>query len=1639
MTAVGIAAILALAFPAFGQLSLGHTNISVEENRRTSPQPQRQQESRPDPNAQADEVLVSTGEFVFPQTDLRIPSRGFDFVLTRTYRSQAAYHGPFGTNWYLNQRSRVLDRAEEIELQDGAGRFDVWRIDENDTRRYLPPPGRYETIERGTDGTIRMTEPDSTVTRFNPLGLVASITDRNGNVQTFEYGPGDPTMPARLVRVRDTQGRSIEFTYNAGGLIERVRDFSGREIRYAYDAAGDLVAVTTPGGVTIGYGYETDRKDTSLTNLAAAKDGKGQTYLVNGYDASDRVVRQQYGAAGRNFSFAYYPDRTVMTDRNDNVREYVFDGEHRITRETVRMNRNVRAGESDYVTERQYNGDGLVTEVRFPRGNAIRYRYDEANADPRARGDLLEIRRVPAGGGAELARTYTYHPAFHLVASMTDEDGFATTYRYDGSGNLEEIARPEGIVEKFGYNQSGQRTRYEDGAGNVTTYAYGQDGYLSSVTVGAEGGPGLTTAFTYDAVGNRTGVTSPKGQRTTLEVDERNRVRKEIGPAPQGYVREYIYDENDNVVRVEIENRDLDPGSPADASVTTEYRYDVLDAVVEVRREASPGQVLVTQYQYDANGNRVLTILAEGNQVRREYDERDLLYRETRGFGAFEAATYTYHYDGNGNLAQAIDAEAEGGDPDIVRFEYDGHDRPTAIVDAAGNRAEMSLDGRGNLLGRVMRDAAGVRLAEAAFEVDGVGRVSSQTDYLFATGQNALGVPTGRGTAEVTRFAWDKASRLSRAENPNGHATANEYDAAGRRVRTVDAAGNEWVFTYDRNSNLTSVEAREVPSGGGAALSFTTVYEYDDLDRVTRVTDPGGNVERYSYDSRGNLKRTTDGEGKATERAHDGLGRLLEERRTGVAPAIVERYEWDRNSRLASAFDGEGHRTRWQYDALDRPALRTDADNAVFRWTYDRDGNVVRWTDENGTVVINDFDVLNRLVHRQAAPADGWGAGGVPVPGQIVGARVEQYRWDGLSRVVLGEDDDAAVARAYDSLGNVIEERQNGLLVAARHDGTGNRKGWKYPSGRTMEGGYDAAERLQALTQTGGPGPAGTLSTFAYAGPDRVASQTRGNGSVRTYGYDSDRRVTEIGDVTATGQPVASYTYGYNKVDRRTFERDEVRGIAEAFRYDGLYRLLSGREVAASDLAGELATPGSQTATRDEAYQYDLAGNRTGGMLDGVTLPFVPNEVNEYLTSPRGAGVHDENGNLVEDDANRYRYDYRNRLVEVARKSDGTLVGQYRYDPFNRRTERTFAPPGGGLPQTVGYVWDGLRVAEERDPAGSVLAEYVHGPSGLDDRLFMARDVDGDGARERYWYHTNAVGSVAALTDDAGAVVERYRYGPWGEVTVLAPDGVTVRNSSAFGNPLRFQSMYRDDETNFDYAVNRFYSSDEGRFVSRDPIGFADGLNRYAFAGNDPVNFRDPLGLTKDPPSTATPRTEEEITQRLLETDPELIRLQDEIARAKERMRYASTAGEFERYEGRSQRAYQRIMEILSAQFQRERIVVGGYDVPNPQNTSRGIPIEDVTIREVVSAVVAARAARGAIAVGRALAVAGEAGTPVGRIVVNEQVRRRLSERLAEIEGLPDAGALSRSEMARGAIADALLESGYTAQEVTRILRVTIH
>ena len=184
----------------------------------------------------------------------------------------------------------------------------------------------------------------------------------------------------------------------------------------------------------------------------------------------------------------------------------------------------------------------------------------------------------------------------------------------------------------------------------------------------------------------------------------------------------------------------------------------------------------------------------------------------------------------------------------------------------------------------------------------------------------------------------------------------------------------------------------------------------------------------------------------------------------------------------------------------------------------------------------------------------------------------------------------------------------------------------------------------------------------------------------------------------STNSVLDSYEYTYNTASQRT---NLVRADAStvAYKYDNI---------------GQLKVADSSVNTEDRGYAYDSAWNLNYRTNNGSLDTFTVNNLNELATVPSGSASYDTNGNLTNSPAGDYVYDDENRLVEWSQgaPTDGALATTFAYDGRSRlRTRAEFRGDGSQwvLQSVVDYIYDGMRVIQERDGDNNPQVSYTRG------------------------------------------------------------------------------------------------------------------------------------------------------------------------------------------------------------------------------------------------------------------------------------------------------------------------------------------
>ena len=399
-----------------------------------------------------------------------------------------------------------------------------------------------------------------------------------------------------------------------------------------------------------------------------------------------------------------------------------------------------------------------------------------------------------------------------------------------------------------------------------------------------------------------------------------------------------------------------------------------------------------------------------------------------------------------------------------------------------------------------------------------------------------------------------------------------------------------------------------------------------------------------------------------------------------------------------------------------------------------------------------------------------------------------------------------------------------GRLASAVHAGAG---------GATVNyTGYDANGNLLSLNEGGN----GTI-TRTYDGLNRVNSYTEAGKTIGYRYYASGKLAKAIyPGGTETGVGHIEYTYNadgrlYQVIDRlsstsgprtTTYVWNTDGRLATVTRPNGTVRTISydaaGRPSGISD-AGIVWGIGYYAS--DDIATLDVTPAVPPQSLAAVPATQMTFDAANRLATFNGQSVtHDADGNMVSGPLpatgamGNYTYDSRNRLT-------GAGGFAYRYNAEGNRVGLTSAnetttltvDPQGALPKVLERVKNGIRT------------RYVYG-AGL--------QYEVNDAGSATYYHYDQSGNTAALTNQAGAIIERVVYSPYG----------TIRyRQSNFDTPFLYGGFFgvMTDANGLINMRARYYNPLTMRFLNSDPA--MDGLNWYAYANGNPIGRVDPTGL----------------------------------------------------------------------------------------------------------------------------------------------------------------------------------------------------
>jgi RHS repeat-associated protein len=1443
---------------------------------------------------------AGSGNFHLTVPVVSLPGRGLSLVLDLHYNSQVWHGNTFNIDSGWPTAGWSLGFGKIVALGGVAGSMLIepdgtrHSFELVDTKVFVDDVGhvRKKFILRTTDGSFidywhregmitptwynvieaQAKYPDGRVVDFTAQGTGWSelyptrITDADGNYITITYrgryqlfGRLNTGLGPDIDVITDTLGRSIKFHYldeflpqlyaiTAPGLEGNTRTL----IRLHYDfrperESSRIDAIYYPGSAT-GYWFGDTDSYSSYGMLAKVSERRAMSFAAgslneNGTVAAGKMTRE------RRYNYPLVPDPnlsgpptyTTMTETWEGM-----DTAPAVTSYTVQQTATPRR-----------------IEVKYPNGTKnIQHSYNTPGQF--TNGLVYEVITTDASNGVLQKSQMSWEQGDYGSARLK------RTITTDGSNPPTAGSGPPTVTEEFDYGAYNQvvETREYDYYGAVLLRRTHTDyetasGYLNNhifnlpkvvqVYKGNEAKPVARTEYIYDGqpLADAPGVVQ---HRETYNPYERHWVARhchqecEDGRHPpcrevceEGHWETAHDPATDHRGHITQTRRYTDAAQLAGAIIEN-HRYNIAGSLVTSSdsccAQESFGYTLATQYAYPTT------------YTRGAADVTSLARVTTTASYDFSTGLMLTAVDADGRTTQMFYSPTSLRptavySPTMASLSYDYDDDAMTVTETVRDdlvNTALQHTTWLNGLGQARREAT---LAATFAQLSLWDIVERRYDMLGRLWQQRRPFRTGKVVEQWTEIFYDALGRVTRIRAPDGSEVSNYFDdsarpsgasqAAGRTVREVDQWGRErWTRTNALGQTAEVIEPN--PSGSGS------------------VFDPGHLRTLYEYSALGRLELVL----------------------TGVFPRQVRSFRYDSLGRLTHQHLPEKGGTLNDAGVYGGPGANW---SDVF--TYDERSNLTSYTDARGVKAIYDYanDPLSRL---QTITYETSGFGDTANPILPAASVSFQYMTTGDVRRPFRVTAGASTAEYTYDKGRLSAKKltlasrpNHPLIVDYNYDSLGRLTDTWYPAQyntqeppparKSLHADYDLTSRVNRL-QMGG---ADVASSITYSAAGQIVSLNLGEGGAssftESYVYDEATGLLTGQKVQHPGTPPVldlSYDYVRRRSGGRTGQLTRLINNLDGeknrvYEYDALKRL---RKVTAGSPSGPRGNERPYDWTQE--YSYDAYGNRTGVRAFGPPSPFTPPPGPELPPSDRDGldavsydpttnritnlGVtYDAAGNQTRSAVRpdgirlRYQYDAAGRLVKVLEDDGGATVEIFTYGAGRQRLATQYGDPSH---KRTYYVWDGdLVIAEygELDFRTETMPQWTKSYVYLGNRLLATLAPGEDGTIVQY-HHSGQPGP-RLITDMAGTPVSEQETFSF---------GVEKGSGSTGGNNRRFDSYDRSPVTGLDYAVNRHYDPQQGRFIQVDPHGMGaaslanpQSLSLYTYAGNDPVNFTDPVGL----------------------------------------------------------------------------------------------------------------------------------------------------------------------------------------------------
>ncbi|MEM9445231.1 MAG: RHS repeat-associated core domain-containing protein [Verrucomicrobiota bacterium] len=1060
-----------------------------------------------------------------------------------------------------------------------------------------------------------------------------------------------------------------------------------------------------------------------------------------------------------------------------------------------------------------------------------------------------------------------------------------TEYVYDAEDRTKETKRigTDGsviVTNKSSYNVAGQLITREDALGHSTT---------------------VTEVIGYDpdagtGSGERTVTTNYPDGGTMVEVYHRDGQLKQVtGSAIRPYKVEYGVESN-QTFRKEIK---LD-GSGTPTSEWTKTLYDLAGRISEMeyadgaqeysfyytenddalgkkkgklsKTVDADGNIML--YAYDAQGRQNVVAIDMDQDSTIDFDGSDRI-TQTERIDYLDDATHGEVYrtlvtqwdiDGNSNTITLSQTDTSFASREQWTTVAGNTSRithtATSLPDASGQWTVTTTypDGtrmletyqNGYLMSRQQRDAYSAQLTYQVYVYDEHGRLRDLTDARNGTTTTTYTdkdevytvttpSPDGVAASQVTTYSYDTLSRKTDILHPDGKYSNFEYFKTGDLKRQYGEVPYEVDYTYDAQGRM---ETMTTYYGASATQQVTTWFYDGQRGWLTKKQYPGETdaTDDYNYWPSGRLyQRTWERNGGIlTTYGYNNAGDLETVDYSDTTQDIT--YGYNRRGLLDQVTDAAGTRTLTYY--TDRTP-----------W--------LELISGSGTLSGYHLTHLPDALGRRQSLSLSFNANDIHQTSYSYDADTGRY----LSAKILNPATSATLHTAtYGYLANSnLPDRvtfNNGTTDILRTSKT-----------------YDYLDRLSSTAATNlQTGPVNSF-TYQYDEMNRRTKVDLQGGDYWSYGYNDKGEVISGNKSFSAGVPVSGmqHSYQYDPIGNRlsatingnitTYGPNEknqyanrtVPGIVDiqgSAATDAIVTVKSSQEVKQASRRGEYFHAGVAMNNSSGAVTEDLQVTAVRNFHGASDEDLVDQLTKKASLPPKNQNfTYDDDGNLTSDGVYNYTWNAENRLntLEPSTPFTGAKSFEYKYDYQGRRIERVVRKFNGStwvLESRSYYVYDDWNLIYEKkvDAAGTTtlaerkylwgldLSETEQGAGGIGG-LLMTEETTGVHAGTHYFTY-DGNGNVMNTVHSDGTVTATYEYDPFGKL-------VSQSGTYAPENPFCFSTKHYNHETKLSYYGFRYYSSNLGRWINRDPIEENGGMNLYAFVENDSINFIDLIGFLK--------------------------------------------------------------------------------------------------------------------------------------------------------------------------------------------------